>query len=160
MAWWIPFLALFEIPVVGTIFAGLFAMLGVSVLGIFMPTLKTIFAGAILLALAYFVPDVTIVKTQRLKITLRNILGIAGIMCFINLAFGISLPSFGSTVIASITSNMPAGTFFDDVKSTLSSVIPEGVEMQSLGTIAMVYLATIVVVYFLGSLAKKRRGRR
>ena len=160
MAWWVPILALFEMPVVGTIFASLLALISVSVLGVLIPSIKTLFAGVVLLLLAYVVPDVTIFQSKRAKITLRNVFGIAGVMCLILLAFGIPIASFAAGTINSVASVMPAGSITDDIKSSLSSIIPEGVKAESVGTIATVFVATVAISYVLGGLAKKRRGRK
>jgi len=157
MAWWIPILALFKIPMVGSIIAGLLGLFLISIVGIFIPSLQSLALGIILLLAAYFIPDATIIKTHRVKIGLRNILGLAAVMSFILMFFNITPASFGIGTITSVASVMPAGSITDNISASLQSLVPPGVQPTSLTSIMMVFVAALVVVFILNKISKKRR---
>jgi len=158
--WWAPVLALFELPVIGNIFAGLIALFSVSILGVFIPSVKALALGVVLLLAAYFIPDVTIFKSKRVKISIRNVLGIASVMCFIMVVFGITPAGFGAGTITNVASVMPAGTVTDDISASLKSIVPPEIKPESLTTIVVVFITTIAATHLMGAMAGKKRRKR
>ena len=150
-------LPLFDIPIVGAILAGIIGLFSVSFLGIFFPSVKTITLGVILLVAAYFIPDVVIIESRRLKLTLRNILGISAVLCFFTLFFHISLPSFGAGTIQQFASVLPSGSMTDSIKSSLTSILPANIVPASAVAIALVFFFTIASVAIIQKALKRRR---